>query len=118
MAHFDAGGLELARNDALCAHARNGIDFDEHGVGSVGGQNEVGAHKRGSGPQGRGGKTITRERESSSSESLELESEEDDEGLDGLYGIMRTKTATREELLALLREKERTIKKLQSEVHS
>ena len=54
----------------------------------------------------------------SSSESSESESDEGDEGLDGLYGIKRTKMVSRGELLAMLREKERTIKKLQAEVHS
>ena len=79
---------------------------------------EVNARKRGTGPQGRGGKTITREQQLSSSESSESESDQGDEGLDGLYGIKRTKMVSRDELLAMLREKERTIKKLQAEVHS
>jgi hypothetical protein len=74
---------------------------------------EVNAQKRGTGPQGRGGKTITREQQLSSSESSESESDEGDEGLDGLYGIKKTKMVSRDELLAMLREKERTIKKLQ-----
>ena len=79
---------------------------------------EVNARKRGTGPQGRGGKTITHEQQLSSSESSESESDEGDKGLDGLYGIKRTKMVSRDELLAMLREKQRTIKKLQAEVHS
>ncbi len=51
---------------------------------------EVNARKKGKGPQGRGGKTITREQQLSLSESSESESDEGDEGLDGLYGIKRT----------------------------
>ncbi len=77
---------------------------------------EVNVQKRGTGPQGRGGKTITREQQLSLSESSESESEEGDEGLDGLYGIKRTKMVSRDELLAMLREKERTITKLQADV--
>jgi len=72
---------------------------------------EVNARKRGTGPQGRGGKTITREQQLSSSESSESESDEGDEGLDGLYGIKRMKMVSRDELMAVLHEKQRTIKK-------
>ena len=61
---------------------------------------EVNTRKRGTGPQGRGGKMPTRcEPEESSSESSESESHEGDEGNDGRYGIKRTKMASREELL-------------------
>ena len=75
--------------------------------------------KRGKGPQGRGGKIPRRpEPEDLSSESSESESEEDDEGNDGRYGIKRTKDASKEELLSMLRKKERIIMKLQAEVHS
>jgi len=73
--------------------------------------------KRGTGPQGRGGKTITREQQLLSSKSSESESDVGDEGLDGLYGIKRTKMVSRDELLAMMHEKQRTIKKLQVEVH-
>ena len=55
---------------------------------------------------------ITREQQLSWSESSESESDEGDEGLDGLYGIKRTKRVSRDELLAMLREKLRTIKKV------
>jgi len=58
------------------------------------------------------------EPEESLSESSESESHEGDEGNDGRYGIKRTKMASREELLSMLHQKERTIKKLQAEVHS
>ena len=55
-----------------------------------------------------------------SSESSELESEleEEEEDFDGLCGTKRAKMSTRDELVERLREKERTIKKLQAEVHS
>ena len=80
---------------------------------------EVNARKRGTGPEGRGGKKIPRQQQSSSSsESSESESEEGDEGFDGLCGMKKAKITTRDELLDMLREKERTIKKLQAEVHS
>jgi len=72
---------------------------------------EVNSRKRGKGPQGRGGKTITREQPLSLSESSESESDQGDEGLNGLYGLKRTKMVSRDELLSMLREKERTIKK-------
>ncbi len=39
---------------------------------------EVNAQKRGTGPQGKGGKTITREEQLSSSESSESESDKED----------------------------------------
>jgi len=55
---------------------------------------------------------------SSSSESSESESEEEDEGFDGLCEMKKAKMMTRDELLDMLGEKERTIKKLQAEVHS
>ena len=69
--------------------------------------------KRGAVTQGRGGKTPPRlPPEESPYESLESgESSDGDEGNDG-------RMATREELLSMLRSKERTIKKLQAEVHS
>ncbi len=40
------------------------------------------------------------------------------EDVDGLHGTKRGKMSTRDELVERLREKERTIKKLQEEVHS
>jgi hypothetical protein len=69
--------------------------------------------KRGAVTQGRGGKTPPRlPPEESPYESSESgESSDGDEGNDG-------RMATREELLSMLRSKERTIKKLQAEVHS
>ena len=80
---------------------------------------EVNARKRGTGPEGRGGKKIPRQQQSSSSsESSESESEEGDEGFDGLCGMKKAKMTTCNELLDMLREKERTIKKLQAEVYS
>ena len=80
---------------------------------------EVNARKRGTGPEGRGGKKIPRQQQSSSSsKSSESESEEGDEGFDGLCGMKKAKMTTCDELLDMLREKERTIKKLQAEVHS
>jgi hypothetical protein len=33
--HRDSGRSKLARNDALSAHAGNGVDFDEDGLGAV-----------------------------------------------------------------------------------
>ena len=83
-------------------------------------ETEVNTQKRGTGPQGRGGKVSTRpEPEGFSSESSESsESDEDDEGNDGRYGIKKKKDASREELLSMLRQKERMIMKLQAEVHS
>ena len=51
---------------------------------------------------------------SSSSEYSESESEKEDEGFDGLCGMKKAKMTTRDELLDMLREKERTIKKLQA----
>ena len=45
MLHRNACSGELARNNAFWAHAGYRVDLDEHGVGSVRGQNEVGAHK-------------------------------------------------------------------------
>jgi hypothetical protein len=55
-----------------------------------------------------------------SSESSESESEleEEEEGFDGLCGAKRANMSTSDELVEMLREKERTIKKLQAEVHS
>ena len=80
---------------------------------------EVNTRKRGTGPQGRGGKVSTRpEPEEFSSENSESESDEDDEGNDGRFGIKRTKDASREELVSMSRQKERIIMKLQAEVHS
>ena len=58
------------------------------------------------------------EPEESLSESSESESHEGDKGNDGRYGIKRTKMASREELLSMLRQKDCLIKKLQAEVHS
>ena len=55
--------------------------------------------------------------ESSASE-FESESEEEEEGFDGLRGTKTAKMSMRDELVERLREKERTIKKLQEEVHS
>ena len=82
-------------------------------------ESEVNTQKRGTGPQGRGGKVSTRpEPEEFSSENSESESDEDDEGNDGRFRIKRTKDASREELLSMLRQKERIIMKLQAEVHS
>ena len=78
--------------------------------------------ERGTGPVGRGGKTISRKQHSSSSSESsesESESEEDDKSFDGLCGKnKKAKMTTRDELLDMLREKERIIKKLQAEVHS
>jgi len=56
-------------------------------------ETEVNTQKRGTGPQGRGGKVSTRpEPEGFSSESSESsESDEDDEGNDGRYGIKKKK---------------------------
>jgi hypothetical protein len=91
---------------------------------SSSGEIEVNARKRGSGPVGRGGKMIARRsqspssyessKSSDSSESeskaeSEAESEEVEEEEEG-------RLTTRNELLDQLREKERTIKKLQAEV--
>ena len=45
MLHRNACSGELAWNNAFWAHAGYRIDLDEHGVGSVRGQNEVGAYK-------------------------------------------------------------------------
>ena len=86
-------------------------------------ETEVGVRKRGTGPVGRGGKKLPESKESSSSSEYsesesELESEsEGGKGFEG-YGTKRTKMTTRDELLKMLREKERTIKKLEDEVHS
>ena len=53
---------------------------------------EVNTRKRGTGPQGRGGKKIScKQHSSSSSESSELESEEEDEGFDGLCEMKKPK---------------------------
>ena len=85
------------------------------------GEIEVNARKRGTGPVGWGGNMIARLPQSSlSSESSESESEleEEEEGFDGLCGAKRANMSTRDELVEMLREKERTIKKLQAEVHS
>jgi hypothetical protein len=80
---------------------------------------EVNTRKRGTGPEGRGGKKISRKlHSSSSSESSESESEEEDEGFDGLCEMKKPKMMTHDELLDMLRDHERTIKKLQAEVHS
>ena len=77
---------------------------------------EVNTRKRGTGPEGRGGKKISRKQHSSSSsESSESESEEEDEGFDGLCEMKKAKMTTRDELLDMLREKDRTIKKLQGD---
>ena len=87
------------------------------------GEIEVNARKRGTGPVGWGGKMIARPPQSSSSSEssaseFESESEEEEEDFDGLRGTKRAKMSTRDELVERLREKERTIKKLQEEVHS
>ena len=80
---------------------------------------EVNTRKRGTGPEGRGGKKISRKlHSSSSSESSESESEEEDEGFDGLCEMKKPKMTTRDELLEMLHENERTINKLQAVVHS
>jgi hypothetical protein len=73
-------------------------------------------------PVGRGGKTIPRQHHSSSSSessSSESESDEDDGSVDGQCGKKKkAKMTTRDELIDMLREKERMIKKLQAENHS
>jgi hypothetical protein len=86
-------------------------------------QQKATERKRGSGLVGRGGKIGKmggRGRPFSSSSESESdeddESNEEDERHHGHIGMKTSKTTTREELITMLREKERTIKKLQAEM--
>ena len=79
----------------------------------------AGGHKRGSGPESRGGKAPlhhTSPSSSNSSSDKESESGKGSEYCHDLVGRRKTMTVSQEELLDVLREKERKIKKLQTEL--
>ena len=78
-----------------------------------------GGRKRGSGPEGRGGKVPPHHTSPSSSNSSSDKESESDKGgkyCHDLVGRRKMTTASREELLDMLREKERKTKKLQREL--